>query len=217
MARTKKQHSSKSKGEISQPCETLEYYFIEKVIGRGGFSKVMQVRHKITGLMYAMKVLRKDKIKLDNKVEQIMTERRILEKVNHPFLVSMHSAFESVSFLCSNIPEILPTSGSWILPWWWALLLSSEMWKILRKDSKVLLCLDPPWTWISSPTWHHVPRSQGKIPLFLYLLNSSLKTSSWILKEMYGSLTLAFLKTNLQEGIGLLLFVGPLNTCLRRC
>jgi len=48
--------------------------------------------------MFAMKVLRKDKIKLDNKVEQIMTERRILEKVNHPFLVSMHSAFESVSF-----------------------------------------------------------------------------------------------------------------------
>lgn len=57
----------------------------------------MQVRHKISGQMYAMKVLRKDKIKLDNKVEQIMTERRILEKVHHPFIISMHSAFESVS------------------------------------------------------------------------------------------------------------------------
>jgi len=31
--------------------------------------------------MYAMKVLRKDKIKEDNKVEQILTERRILEQI----------------------------------------------------------------------------------------------------------------------------------------
>ncbi len=71
----------------------MENYIIEKVIGKGGFSKVMQVRNKLTGLMYAMKVLRKDKIKLDNKVEQIMIERRILEKVNHPFIIKMHSAF----------------------------------------------------------------------------------------------------------------------------
>ncbi len=73
--------------------ETLEYYIIEKVIGKGGFSKVMQVRHKITGQIFAMKVLRKDKIKLDNKVDQIMTERRILEKINDPFMIKMHSAF----------------------------------------------------------------------------------------------------------------------------
>jgi serine/threonine protein kinase len=43
--------------------------------------------------MYAMKVLRKDKIKEDNKVEQILTERRILERINHPFLIKMHWAF----------------------------------------------------------------------------------------------------------------------------
>lgn len=46
--------------------------------------------------MYAMKVLRKDKIKMDNKVEYIMTERRILERINHPFLIKMHWAFASV-------------------------------------------------------------------------------------------------------------------------
>jgi len=73
--------------------EDLDFYIIEKVIGKGGFSKVFQVRHKITGQIFAMKVLRKDKLKLDNKVEQILTERRILEKTNHPFIVKMHSAF----------------------------------------------------------------------------------------------------------------------------
>lgn len=47
-----------------------------------------------------MKVMRKDRIKRDNKVLQIMTERRILEQIqgsNHPFIVKMHSAFQSVS------------------------------------------------------------------------------------------------------------------------
>jgi len=39
------------------------------------------VRHKATGQLYAMKVMRKDRIKKDNKVMQIMTERRILEQL----------------------------------------------------------------------------------------------------------------------------------------
>jgi serine/threonine protein kinase len=55
-----------SNGELAA---TLESFNIEKVIGRGGFSKVLLVRHRATGQMYAMKVLRKDKIKQDNKVE----------------------------------------------------------------------------------------------------------------------------------------------------
>jgi serine/threonine protein kinase len=48
--------------------ESLSHYLIEKVIGKGGFSKVLLVRNKITGILYAMKVMRKDKIKKDNKV-----------------------------------------------------------------------------------------------------------------------------------------------------
>lgn len=35
-----------NKGEY--PAD-LKSFFIEKVIGKGGFSKVMQVRHKLTG------------------------------------------------------------------------------------------------------------------------------------------------------------------------
>lgn len=42
---------------------------------------MLLVRHKITGQLYAMKVMRKDRIKKDNKVMQIMTERRILAQL----------------------------------------------------------------------------------------------------------------------------------------
>ena len=48
--------------------ESLDHYIIEKVIGKGGFSKVLLVRHRVTGQLYAMKVMRKDKIKRDTKV-----------------------------------------------------------------------------------------------------------------------------------------------------
>ena len=76
--------------------EGLDDYLVERVIGEGGFSKVYQVRHKNTGMMYAMKVVEKRKIKRERKVQQMMTERRILEEVDHPFVIKMHSAFQSV-------------------------------------------------------------------------------------------------------------------------
>lgn len=43
-----------------------------------------------------MKTLSKQKIKKDNKVENILNERKILEKVSHPFIISMKYAFQNV-------------------------------------------------------------------------------------------------------------------------
>jgi serum/glucocorticoid-regulated kinase 2 len=51
------------------------------------------VRKKDTGKIYAMKTLSKAKIKRDNKVENILNERAILEKVSHPFIIQMKYAF----------------------------------------------------------------------------------------------------------------------------
>lgn len=57
----------------------------------------MVVRKKDTGKLYAMKTLSKQKIKKDNKVENILNERRILERVSHPFIIQMKYAFQNVS------------------------------------------------------------------------------------------------------------------------
>lgn len=54
------------------------------------------VRKKDTGKIYAMKTLSKQKIKRDNKVENILNERAILEKVQHPFIIQMKCAFQNV-------------------------------------------------------------------------------------------------------------------------
>ena len=66
-----------------------------KVIGRGSFGKVMQVRKKGSPKVYAMKILRKEAIIERNQVEHTKAEREILEKIDHPFLMKMHYAFQT--------------------------------------------------------------------------------------------------------------------------
>lgn len=63
------------------------------VIGKGAFGKVILVEKKDTKVLYAMKVLNKAEIIKRNQVEHTMTERRILENVNHPMIVKMDYAF----------------------------------------------------------------------------------------------------------------------------
>ena len=44
--------------------------------------------------MYAMKALKKKQIVKLRQVENALTERRILEKISHPFIIKMFYAFQ---------------------------------------------------------------------------------------------------------------------------
>eukprot|EP01083_Nonionella_stella_P064611 168603_1 len=74
---------------------TLDSFEFLKVIGRGSFGKVMQVREKKTGEIYAMKILKKSAIIARNQVEHTRAERKILEALQHPFLMGLQYAFQS--------------------------------------------------------------------------------------------------------------------------
>mmetsp|Transcript_18992 Transcript_18992/g.21462 ORF Transcript_18992/g.21462 Transcript_18992/m.21462 type:complete len:383 (-) Transcript_18992:1930-3078(-) len=74
---------------------TLDDFELLKLVGRGTFGKVIQVRYKKNEQIYAMKVLRKDLIWKRNQVEHTKTERRILEQCDHPFIVSLRFAFQT--------------------------------------------------------------------------------------------------------------------------
>ena len=52
-------------------------------------------RKKDTGRLYAMKILKKSKIIREKKIKPILSERSILEKLDHPFIVKLHWAFQS--------------------------------------------------------------------------------------------------------------------------
>jgi len=68
-----------------------------KVIGMGAFGKVLQVRNKHSGQVFAMKVISKRVLrkKGDGMIENIQAERNILKRVRHPFVVAMHCSFQS--------------------------------------------------------------------------------------------------------------------------
>ena len=75
---------------------TLEDFELLSVLGRGGFGKVMLVRHKETAGVYAMKILKKQELVRRRQVERTKTERHILEKASgHPFIVSLAYAFQT--------------------------------------------------------------------------------------------------------------------------
>ena len=59
------------------------------VIGKGSYGTVTLVRKKDSRQLYAMKALKKRDIIRKAVVDQALTERRILERIRHPFIVQM--------------------------------------------------------------------------------------------------------------------------------
>ena len=69
------------------------------VIGKGGFGRVWKIQSKKTKTKYALKETSKVRI-IDKKSEKsINSEREFLSKLNHPFIVNMHYAFQDKDHL----------------------------------------------------------------------------------------------------------------------
>jgi len=73
----------------------LDSFHIIRVIGKGSFGKVFLVREKASGILYALKVLKKEYIIRKNQVEHTRTERSVLGYVHHPFIVGLNMAFQT--------------------------------------------------------------------------------------------------------------------------
>jgi len=74
---------------------TVESFDMLKVLGRGVSGKVMLAKKKDTGKLYAMKIMKKSSIIKTNQVEHISGERKILEALQHPFLMTLRYAFQT--------------------------------------------------------------------------------------------------------------------------
>ncbi len=81
---------------------TIDDFELLKVIGKGSFGKVMQVRKKDTGRIYAMKIIKKAHIVEREEVSHTLAEKTVLTKLNHPFIVPLKYAFQSPEklYLC---------------------------------------------------------------------------------------------------------------------
>ncbi|CAJ1812290.1 unnamed protein product [Sphenostylis stenocarpa] len=74
---------------------SIEDFEVLKVVGQGAFAKVYQVRKKGTSEIYAMKVMRKDKIMEKNHAEYMKAERDIWTKIEHPYVVQLRYSFQT--------------------------------------------------------------------------------------------------------------------------
>ena len=77
---------------------SIDDFELLKVVGKGSFGKVYLVRKragKEKGAVFAMKTLQKDVLLKRGQLEHTRAERKILEAVHHPFIVSLKCAFQT--------------------------------------------------------------------------------------------------------------------------
>ncbi|XP_069932775.1 protein kinase C zeta type isoform X1 [Oryctolagus cuniculus] len=85
--------------KISQGLGLQDFDLI-RVIGRGSYAKVLLVRLKKNGQVYAMKVVKKELVHDDEDIDWVQTEKHVFEQASgNPFLVGLHSCFQTTSRL----------------------------------------------------------------------------------------------------------------------
>jgi len=77
----------------------IDSFELLKVIGKGSFGKVMQVRKRDTLRIYALKTIRKAHIVSRSEVTHTLAERTVLAQVNCPFIVPLKFSFQSTEKL----------------------------------------------------------------------------------------------------------------------
>ncbi|CAF5186480.1 unnamed protein product, partial [Rotaria magnacalcarata] len=95
----------------TSPIISLQDFELLKVIGRGSYAKVFLAEYRPRHLrnnqnnnqtprLYAMKVIKKSIVNDDEDIDWIQCEKNVFEKAtNHPFLVGLHSCFQTSSRL----------------------------------------------------------------------------------------------------------------------
>ena len=76
---------------------SLNNFDILTCLGKGYYGTVYLVKHKDTGGIYALKEMRKKFLVEEERAESAQTERDIMLRAHHPFVVSMYFAFQSKS------------------------------------------------------------------------------------------------------------------------
>ncbi|CAK56174.1 unnamed protein product (macronuclear) [Paramecium tetraurelia] len=86
-----------SLSELELYTPQLSQYKLLYVIGKGGFGRVWKV--KCQKRFFALKEMIKSKIIEKQSIQSVMNERILLQKLNHPFLVNMRGAFQTLTHL----------------------------------------------------------------------------------------------------------------------
>jgi serine/threonine protein kinase len=80
---------------LERECNKDDFEALDdKALGKGGFGHVWKVRHKVTGKIYAIKVINKEYIRKENLIEQINREIEIMYRTDHPHIIKLYNHYE---------------------------------------------------------------------------------------------------------------------------
>ncbi|KAG1142328.1 hypothetical protein G6F37_008186 [Rhizopus arrhizus] len=85
----------------------LSHFDLQNLIGQGVFGKVRIVRHKKTGRRFALKYVNKSICIKQKAINNIITERKILERIHHSLITNLHYAFQDDDTLFFVLDPIL--------------------------------------------------------------------------------------------------------------
>uniref|UniRef100_A0A5B6Z5R9 non-specific serine/threonine protein kinase n=1 Tax=Davidia involucrata TaxID=16924 RepID=A0A5B6Z5R9_DAVIN len=73
---------------------TIQDFELGKIYGVGSYSKVVRVKKKDTGTVYALKIMDKKFITKENKTAYVKLERIVLDQLDHPGIVRLFFTFQ---------------------------------------------------------------------------------------------------------------------------
>jgi serine/threonine protein kinase len=79
---------------------------VHKVIGVSKFSKIFLVELKETKDVYALKIIRKDAILLLDLMTCIQLEKKILNSIEHPFIMALSNSIQTEQHICFLMPFV---------------------------------------------------------------------------------------------------------------
>jgi calcium-dependent protein kinase len=82
---------------IQEGCgDPYEYYDETKLLGEGSFGKVFKVKHKISRVFRAMKIINKNLTSMSiEDVEALINEINILKSLDHPNIIKVYEYFNT--------------------------------------------------------------------------------------------------------------------------
>mgnify|MGYP003588320123 CR=1 FL=1 len=88
-------HLSPPRNISSDRRVSAEDFQFKATLGKGAHGKVLLVEKKDSGVLYAMKILRKKHVVDAKQLEHTRAERDVLTTLQHPFLVSLKFSFQT--------------------------------------------------------------------------------------------------------------------------
>jgi protein kinase A len=150
---------------------SLEDFAIQRTLGTGSFGRVHLVQSKHNHRFYAIKVLKKAQVVKMKQIEHANDERRMLNRVRHPFLITLWGTWQDSRnlymvmdfveggelFSLLRKSQVSRSFGRWAdkeadtRPWI----------EVPQPRREILCCRGYAGTGVSPFVEHHLPRSQA--------------------------------------------------------